>query len=441
MHALRRRQEQLKGHACCAKLCAHFTLLLITAVWFFYLIFGAVIFIAIEEEGSEENRKIMKQEFSILMTDFFKDTVCNSSVENNTISEEALSELETKLYRAMGLSPNKYIHWDFLGGVHYCLSVISTIGYGHYVPATQIGRGLTMLYALFGIPLNLIFLARVGTHLSRLITFTYYHLSCFIDRRQEEEHRSDVTSISSATASSAQTSLSDHSNDTSPNKDNYSSQSHSCKTSVSVIELDYREHNGKQNGHVNHVDQEKQKQNSDIVSENKKRNSEYVSYTGNKKRNSECLSCTGNKKRNSDSISYNKKRNSDLEKPDRNYSSVPENFKVPVLYVIFLYFMYNTAGASLIWYREYDWTFLDSFYYAFISLSTIGFGDLLPDSFTSNDQLERIIGDMVLILYISLGMALLSASFTILIDRANGFDKKNEEKQESEDTKSETEIC
>ncbi|XP_033106252.1 two pore potassium channel protein sup-9-like [Anneissia japonica] len=383
MHTLQRRRDQLRGHKCCARLCAHFTIILISGVWCFYLILGSVVFVAIEQEESNLRRKRIDNEFKILLTEFITDVAYNTSINNDTIPVDALKELQSNLYNTLGLHPNDFIHWDFLGGVHYCLSVISTIGYGHYVPTSQLGRGLTMVYALFGIPLNLIFLARIGAHLSRLIAFTYYQLSCFVDRSRERQ--SGLTSESTVTTVSQQSYFSEDINDSSlPNKLDFESKP------VGGIDHDYREQK-LQNGQAT---QEIRRHNSNSDSEMS------VNVTG----------CT----------------------------SVPANFKVPLFYVGLLYLMYNTGGALLIWYREKPWTFLDSFYFAFISLSTIGFGDLLPNSFTSDDQMERIMGDMLLIAYISLGMALLSASFNILINRADGLENHENKSEDIELSKTKT---
>lgn len=51
----------------------------------------------------------------------------------------------------------------------YCGTIYTTIGYGHIYPATNAGRALTMVYAVFGIPMFLILLADFGKLFTRAI--------------------------------------------------------------------------------------------------------------------------------------------------------------------------------------------------------------------------------------------------------------------------------
>ena len=68
--------------------------------------------------------------------------------------------------------------------------------------------------------------------------------------------------------------------------------------------------------------------------------------------------------------------------------------------------------------RENGWTFLDSVYYCFTALSTIGFGDLVPNEGKApNQPYEKAIWFFRL-LYLGLGLSLVSSVFTSICSAA-----------------------
>ncbi|XP_065689228.1 potassium channel subfamily K member 17 [Patagioenas fasciata] len=52
--------------------------------------------------------------------------------------------------------------WDYSGSFFFSVSAITTIGYGNLSPSTVPGRIFCILFALFGIPLNLILMNEIG---------------------------------------------------------------------------------------------------------------------------------------------------------------------------------------------------------------------------------------------------------------------------------------
>jgi hypothetical protein len=46
--------------------------------------------------------------------------------------------------------PSDY-NWRFPGAFFFCLTTISTIGYGNYVPVTAGGKAFTIVYSIFGV--------------------------------------------------------------------------------------------------------------------------------------------------------------------------------------------------------------------------------------------------------------------------------------------------
>ncbi|VDK76624.1 unnamed protein product [Dibothriocephalus latus] len=65
------------------------------------------------------------------------------------------------------------INWTFEGGVLFAITVITTIGYGHVTPQTQYGKLLTMLYATIGIPLFFSYLSKNGDAMASVFRLAY----------------------------------------------------------------------------------------------------------------------------------------------------------------------------------------------------------------------------------------------------------------------------
>lgn len=63
--------------------------------------------------------------------------------------------------------------WSFSSAFLYCLTVITTIGYGHLTPRTTLGKITTIIYTLIGMPLFLLYLSNVGELLARWFKCVY----------------------------------------------------------------------------------------------------------------------------------------------------------------------------------------------------------------------------------------------------------------------------
>ncbi|EDW84533.1 uncharacterized protein Dwil_GK18976 [Drosophila willistoni] len=63
--------------------------------------------------------------------------------------------------------------WSFPAALMFCLSVITMIGYGNMVPRTPWGKGFTVIYATFGIPLYILYFLNMGRVLARSFKFVY----------------------------------------------------------------------------------------------------------------------------------------------------------------------------------------------------------------------------------------------------------------------------
>ncbi|KAK5969940.1 Ion channel [Trichostrongylus colubriformis] len=66
------------------------------------------------------------------------------------------------------------MEWDFWTALLFAGTVCTTIGYGHIYPVTNAGKILTMIFALFGIPLMLLVLQDIGKLLTISMKFPWF---------------------------------------------------------------------------------------------------------------------------------------------------------------------------------------------------------------------------------------------------------------------------
>lgn len=87
-----------------------------------------------------------------------------------------------------------------------------------------------------------------------------------------------------------------------------------------------------------------------------------------------------------------------------NYE-IDEEFNLPVTLAIFILVLYIFLGAVFYMMTE-SWDFMTAFYFVFISMSTIGFGDYVPKS--------NPIFMMITIIYLVFGLALMSMCINVV---------------------------
>ncbi|CAH8512683.1 unnamed protein product [Schistosoma bovis] len=67
-------------------------------------------------------------------------------------------------------------NWTFEGSILFAVTIITTIGYGHVTPHTRLGKFLTMMYAVFGIPLFFCYLSNSGNYMASLFQVFYIRI-------------------------------------------------------------------------------------------------------------------------------------------------------------------------------------------------------------------------------------------------------------------------
>ncbi|XP_044250981.1 uncharacterized protein [Drosophila takahashii] len=102
---------------------------------------------------------------------------------NNPATEAVLLHTHYHHHRAGGVGgvavgggpPHE---WNFAKAFLYSLTVLTTIGYGNVAPRTTLGRIVTLAYAFFGIPLTLVYLSSTGSILARVAREVFSKALC-----------------------------------------------------------------------------------------------------------------------------------------------------------------------------------------------------------------------------------------------------------------------
>ncbi|XP_057590296.1 potassium channel subfamily K member 18 [Hippopotamus amphibius kiboko] len=130
-----------------------------------YALVGAALFSAIE--GSQ-NLGADDSEF-----EEFLENLCDILKCNRTVEDGRKRDLGKLLQKVKPQWFSRSEDWSFLGSLFFCCTVISTVGYGHTYPVTRLGKYLCMLYALFGIPLMFLVLTDIGDILATILSTSY----------------------------------------------------------------------------------------------------------------------------------------------------------------------------------------------------------------------------------------------------------------------------
>ncbi|XP_050816727.1 potassium channel subfamily K member 18 [Gopherus flavomarginatus] len=134
-----------------------------------YAFLGAVMFSYIEGNRNYNESKEYK-DFMLKLWNLSKDLTENMT-ENEKIFKKRVHDLFTKAKLEWFADPKE--QWSLPGSLFFCCTVFTTVGYGHSYPVTKAGKYLCMLYALFGIPLMFLVLTDLGDILATILAKSY----------------------------------------------------------------------------------------------------------------------------------------------------------------------------------------------------------------------------------------------------------------------------
>ncbi|XP_059050465.1 uncharacterized protein LOC131845418 [Achroia grisella] len=255
-----------------------------------------------------------------------------------SMARKKLYEFENQLHTAHEAGVTSYSgqkSWNFMNSFVYCLTLITTIGYGHIAPKTRYGQAATIVYAIIGIPLFLIILADFGKLFTRIIKFFwafirrfYYTRSCRKVRRTApmQEVMKGLNIVYEVVRRPSQIFNEDeiHSHPNGENGDDADKKDEQ-PPAIEAKPSDVPPPLPPKPGTVPDVDVE-----------------------------------------------------TDLGTPAPSVFEIDDEFNLPVSVAVFILIVYIFIGA--VCYSMWEtWDFFKSFYFVFISMSTIGLGDVVPD--------------------------------------------------------------
>uniref|UniRef100_A0A667XYW7 Potassium channel, subfamily K, member 17 n=1 Tax=Myripristis murdjan TaxID=586833 RepID=A0A667XYW7_9TELE len=134
------------------------SILMLGVVYVAYVLIGGVIFWKVEgDHGKTDINRLLGNKRQLLM----KYSCLNQE------GLEAVAQVRHTSKAGLSLKGNYTTDgfWKFTSSAVFAATVVTTIGYGNMSPSTTAGQIFCVFFALFGIPLNMVVLNRVGKYM------------------------------------------------------------------------------------------------------------------------------------------------------------------------------------------------------------------------------------------------------------------------------------
>lgn len=147
-----------------------------------YLAIGAAIFEALERPAEADRAKVADELKSQFVADFTR---------TYNITESALANITDILNRYYKAESDYQAaiqnNWFYGAAFFFCVTVVTTIGYGNISPSTSGGQTFCVLYALIGIPFAAYLLSMIGGFYGNMYNYLETRLNSRLDIRKRSE--------------------------------------------------------------------------------------------------------------------------------------------------------------------------------------------------------------------------------------------------------------
>ncbi|XP_007901830.1 potassium channel subfamily K member 18 [Callorhinchus milii] len=332
---------------CVKVLRAIFPHLFLVSLLVTYAVVGAFIFQQLES-GIKET-----EDYDQFLNRLWNITLTSESSKGNKTAKMFFKErvkMEMENFQSHWLIRKS--NWTFLGSLFFSCTVFTTVGYGHIYPITTAGKIVCMFYAMFGIPVMLLVITDVGDMLAALLSRAYNKIRKLLLKNA-------VTPPPSATPSrwsSFKQSLTSQRSTSSFKKGPHVILTPMGPVNITKV-LNTQSSVKSKSERLRHTEIfekiiMKENFNSEVFRENRRDRSK---------------SCPQLDVKSLEDNSGFQSLGCELEKLD-----------VPIILILVIVITYILFSAAMLSIWE-NWDYLDSFYFYFITITTIGFGDFVPE--------------------------------------------------------------